>query len=82
MEFDDPDFAGAARDAVYYARAVEAPSLAIHADPLNCSYDETGRCVKIEICGAATPADEDCLGETQQRAWSSPIFVDYAQTSR
>ena len=77
VEFEDPDFAESGRDSVYYVRAIEEPSAAIHADPLRCSYDESGRCVEIELCNTDTPAEDDCLGETQQRAWSSPIFIDY-----
>jgi hypothetical protein len=78
VEFDDPDFAVAERDSVYYARAIEAPSLAIHADPLRCSYDASGACVKVALCNSSTPFEDDCLDETEQRAWSSPIFVDHA----
>ena len=68
VEFEDPEFA---RDSVYYARALEAPSLAIHgSNPLGCRYDESGRCLEVEPCGVRVPASEDCLSETQQRAWS------------
>ena len=78
--FTDPEFAGAGRDAVYYARAIEEPSLAIHgSDPLRCTRDENGDCVEADPCALRTPRDDDCLAETEQRAWSSPIFVDYAR---
>ena len=79
VEFADSDFAEARRDAVYYARAIEAPAQLIHGnDPLRCRYDENGKCVEIDACGSATPADDDCLSEAEPRAWSSPIYVDYA----
>ncbi|MBW2666670.1 MAG: DUF3604 domain-containing protein [Deltaproteobacteria bacterium] len=79
VEFDDPDFAAAARDAVYYVRAIEAPSMAIHgSNPLGCEYDEAGRCISVQPCGVRVPKSEDCLSETRPRAWSSPIFVDFA----
>ena len=72
-------FAEAKRDAVYYVRAIEAPAALIHgSDPLRCRYDETGKCVEIEPCGATAPIDDDCLSEAEPRAWSSPIYVDYA----
>jgi hypothetical protein len=63
---------------VYYARAIEAPAPLIHGnDPLRCRYDESGRCVEIDPCGAGAPIDDDCLSEAEPRAWSSPIYVDY-----
>ena len=75
--FSDPDFATAGRDAVYYVRAIEEPSLAVAADPLGCRYDDSGRCVAVKPC-FGRPASDDCLSETEERAWSSPIFVDHA----
>jgi hypothetical protein len=78
FEFADSEFAGAKRDTVYYARAIEAPAPLIHGnDPLRCRYDESGRCVEIDPCGAGAPIDDDCLSEAEPRAWSSPIYVDY-----
>ena len=70
--------AGAGRDAVYYARAIEAPAPLIHGNnPLRCRYDDAGNCVEIDPCGAFSPASDDCLSEGEPRAWSSPIFVGY-----
>ncbi len=76
VRFRDDDFAGAERDTVYYARAIEAPSPAVAADPLRCEHDESGRCVSVRPCFEADD-DDDCLSETEERAWSSPIFVDW-----
>ena len=73
--FTDPDFATTGRDALYYVRAIEAPSQAVGADPLGCTYDKSGRCIKLDPCGTR-PAGDDCLSTTEERAWSSPIFVD------
>jgi hypothetical protein len=79
FEFEDPEFINTARDAVYYVRAIEQESLAIHGgNPLGCRFDETGRCIEVEPCGVRVPKSEDCLSPTEQRAWSSPIFVDWA----
>ncbi|MFP6659940.1 MAG: hypothetical protein VCB78_00605, partial [Myxococcota bacterium] len=73
------DFAGSGRDSVYYARAIEAPDPHIHgASPLGCRFDEQGRCVEITPCGGDTPYEDDCLGEAEARAWSSPIYVNHA----
>lgn len=76
--FEDPDFAATARDAVYYVRAIEAPSDAVNGKSLRCEYDATGNCVKVNPCYGdyRTPADDDCLAPVEERAWSSPIYVD------
>ena len=79
VEFSDNDFEEAARDTVYYARAIEAPAMLIHgSNPLGCTYDATGACIAVDPCGVGTPADDDCLSEAEPRAWSSPIYVDFA----
>jgi len=75
VAFADTEFLESGRDTVYYVRAIEAPSPAVGADPLGCSYDEAGRCVTIDAC-SQRPESDDCLAETEERAWSSPIFVD------
>jgi len=75
--FTDPEFAGAARDTLYYVRAIEAPSPAVDADPLGCTRDAEGRCAEIDPC-FGRPDEDECLSETEERAWSSPIFVNHA----
>lgn len=75
--FTDPDFEGAGRDAVYYVRAIEEPIQAINADNLRCKRGEDGACLEVDPCDPQ-PYDAECLAETEQRAWSSPIFVDHA----
>lgn len=72
--FVDESFAASGRDALYYARAIEAPSEAVAADPLGCRRDESGRCVQVDPC-FGRPNDDECLSATEERAWSSPIFV-------
>ncbi len=64
VTFSDPDFSFAARDTVYYARAIEAPSYAVNARPIDCQD---------------VPRGEDCSSEIEERAWSSPIFVDFVK---
>jgi hypothetical protein len=80
LSFSDPEFESAGRDAVYYVRAIEASSLAINADNLRCSRESKGECRESNPCFGdfRTPYEEDCLAETEERAWSSPIFVDFA----
>jgi len=80
VEFEDPQFSAAARDAVYYARAIQEPSPAVNGANLRCEFDADGNCVSVRPChpDERTPASDDCLADTEERAWSSPIYVDYA----
>ena len=73
--FVDSDYAKSGRDVLYYARAIEAPSDAVAADPLGCRRDENGRCVQVDPC-FGRESDDQCLTQTEERAWSSPIFVN------
>jgi hypothetical protein len=75
--FTDPEFVASGRDALYYARAIEAPSAAVNAGLLRCETDAAGHCVKVHPC-FGVPDTDDCLAETEERAWSSPIFVAHA----
>ncbi len=62
VEFADDEFAVRARDALYYVRAIEEPTPAVNGAGLGARPGEGG---------------EDRLGDVEERAWSSPIFVDY-----
>ncbi|MEM7411544.1 MAG: DUF3604 domain-containing protein [Myxococcota bacterium] len=73
--FSDPEYATSGRDAVYYVRAIEAESEAVGADPLGCKRDTNGRCIEVNPC-FGRPNEDDCLAKTEERAWSSPIYVD------
>lgn len=79
VRFSDPEFVTAQRDAVYYVRALEDASAMINGANLRCEHDASGQCIAVNLCRAVPPtADtDDCLAEAQERAWSSPIFVDY-----
>ena len=79
VEFEDPVFARTGRDTIYYARAVEERSPAVNGAGLRCSYDADGICVAVEPCHAddRTPESDTCLSEVEERAWSSPIYVDF-----
>jgi len=80
VSFDDPEFAALGRDVVYYARAIEEKSMAVNAANLRCTYDAEGNCVSMNPCWGdwRTPDSDACLGETEERAWSSPIYVDWS----
>ncbi len=77
VRFSDPDFASSRRDALYYARAIEEPSRNINGDPLRTEFDAAGAPLRVHACGS-DPEDPDCLSLSRERAWSSPIFVDFA----
>jgi len=80
VEFEDPKFADAARDTVYYARAVQEPSPAVNGANLRCEYDSTGNCIAVRPCHPdfRTPDSDECLSDVEERAWSSPIYVDWS----
>jgi hypothetical protein len=78
IEFSDESFERDERDAVYYVRAIEEPSPAVNGATLRCEPGEDGSCKETDPCEAWAPDSEDCLAEIEERAWSSPIFVDWA----
>ena len=77
-EFSDPEFATLGREALYYARAYEAADQAINADGLRCERDEAGNCVKPRLCPGPDGVTDECLAPREPRAWSSPIYLDWA----
>ena len=77
VTFEDPDHTRGGRDAVYYVRAIEAPASGINVDGLRCELDAAGSCVRVDVCGLDGDRSDDCLGEAEPKAWSSPIFVDW-----
>jgi hypothetical protein len=77
--FEDPEFSRIARETVYYVRAVQEPTPAVNGDPLRCERDDEGNCLSVRPCYASGPLfdpDDDCLAPIEERAWSSPIFLD------
>ena len=79
VEFTDDNFTNANREIIYYVRAIQEPSLAINASNLNCDRDDSGKCIKVNLCGDVEGQGEgDCLSETEERAWSSPVFIKSA----
>ena len=78
VRFSDTDFASSRRDAVYYVRALQEDSPTINGEYLRCKRDPQGQCIAVKPCYATAPtaSTDDCLSDVQERAWSSPIFVD------
>ena len=77
VTFEDPEFAASGRDALYYVRALQEPTQAINGSPLSTEFDVDGAAVSTEPCwGSGERAIAGCPAPVQERAWSSPIFVD------
>jgi hypothetical protein len=76
-EFTDPDFS---RDTLYYVRAIEEDSPTVNGKNLRTTFDENGNAIDVTPCYGdyRTEESNDCLGKVGHRAWSSPIYVDYA----
>lgn len=76
VTFDDPAFVAGARPALYYVRAIQEPTAQLNADNLRCTRDASGFCT-ARLCQAGyAGAGDDCLAQSEERAWSSPIFVE------
>ena len=79
VEFEDAEFGATGRDTVYYVRALQAETPAINGANLRTGFDAEGRALSVAPCsgGYRTPASDDCLAPVEERAWSSPIYVDF-----
>lgn len=77
VEFSDPDFS---RDTVYYVRAIEEDTPTVNGKNLRTTFDENGNALDVRPCYGdyRTEETDECLSLVGQRAWSSPIYVDYA----
>jgi hypothetical protein len=77
VSFDDPEFAASGRDALYYVRALQEPTPAINGAPLSTRFDADGNAISTAPCwGRSAQALAGCPAPVEERAWSSPIFVD------
>lgn len=72
--FTDPEYETSGRDAVYYVRAIQETTLAVNGQPLGCISENSTGCTETITCDLDDPEDE-CLSETNERAWSSPIYL-------
>ncbi|MBT4521008.1 MAG: DUF3604 domain-containing protein [Halieaceae bacterium] len=85
VEFEDPDFVRDGRESLYYVRAIEEASDAINGNPAGCEYNAQGQCTTARHCPklpSVVDPEDDCLSPVEERAWSSPIFIDYAEPAR
>ncbi len=72
VEFSDPEYPKLGHDVLYYVRAIQEPTPTVNAANLRC---ERGDC---EPCygNYRTSWSDDCLADAEERAWSSPIFLE------
>ena len=68
VEFEDQNFS---RDSVYYVRAIQEATPAINGSSLSDRE-------KFKLCKGSfrTDLNDDCLSLANERAWSSPIYVN------
>ncbi len=80
VQFEDDAFVDSRRGALYYVRALQAPTPAINGAGLRAERRADGSVAQIDPCWGdyRTAADDNCLAPAQERAWSSPIFIDAA----
>ena len=78
VRFEDPEYSESQRPAVYYARALQAATPAINGANLRTDFDTAGNAVRTSPCygNHRGSAQDDCLAAVQERAWSSPIYLD------
>jgi hypothetical protein len=71
VEFEDPAYRELGRNLLYYVRAIQEPTPTVNGGGLRCQGSECEPCYG----NFRTSVDDDCLVDTEERAWSSPIFV-------
>jgi len=78
ITFEDPEYPDSGRDVLYYVRAIQEETPAVNGANLRTEYDAAGNAVRTTPCYGdyRTSYDDDCLAPVQERAWSSPIFLD------
>ena len=69
VEFEDENYS---RDSVYYVRAIQAPTPAINGKNTLVGREE------FKLCKGSFRTDfsNNCLSEANERAWSSPIYLN------
>ena len=79
VSFTDAEFVDQGRDAVYYVRALEEPVPTINGKNLRVNFDSNSQSMQSDGCFGDYRIDssDDCLEMASQRAWSSPIFLDF-----
>ena len=81
IEFIDEEFEDNSRDTIYYVRAIQEPSPVVNCGNLRCTFNDKGECIKVNICygDSRTDKEDDCLTLSEERAWSSPIYINFTE---
>ncbi len=74
-DFVDDEYPALRRDTVYYARVFETASPTVNGLSAPCASRAGSECDEVDLCREG----EECLAPYEQRAWSSPIFVDFGE---
>lgn len=78
VTFDDPEYADSGRDTLYYARALQQPTEMVNGEPFACEQqDQAGNCIRYRRCDYINRPNDQCLGMNRERAWSSPLFINF-----
>ena len=69
VEFEDENYS---RDSVYYVRAIQEATIAINGQNVFGGVNE------FKLCKGSfrTDLSDNCLGTSNERAWSSPIYLN------
>jgi hypothetical protein len=69
VDFEDENYS---RDSVYYVRAIQELTPAINGGNVSVESEE------FKLCKGSfrTDLEDNCLGEVNERAWSSPIYLN------
>ena len=72
VQFEDPSYQELGRDLLYYVRAIQEPTPTVNAGGLRCNGEQCEPCYG----NFRTSTKDDCLVDAEERAWSSPIFLN------
>jgi hypothetical protein len=71
VEFEDPSYEELGRDLLYYVRAIQESTPTVNGGNLRCNGADCEPCYG----NYRTSTKDDCLVDAEERAWSSPIFL-------